>query len=74
MENDLIPGPSDDEMEVVMECERLIDRADFVIAVRAVPEDLQAQIDLGERAYMQRSASRGSMANGWFQGKRLILL
>ena len=74
MENDLSPGPSDDEPEIVTEGERLVNRADFVVAVRALPEDLQAQIDLGERAYLQRSASRGSMAGGWFQGKCLMLL
>ena len=41
-----------------MEGKRLINRPDFVVAVWALPEDLEAQIDLGERAYVQRSSSR----------------
>ena len=51
-----------------MESQRLINRADFVVAIRARPKDLQAQVDLGERAYVQRSASRDFSAGGRFQG------
>ncbi len=74
MEVQHIPGPSDNEPEIVTECNRLINRPDFVVAVWALPQNLQAQVDLGECTYVHLSVCRGSSAGGRFQGQRLILL
>lgn len=48
------PGASQGHFEPVVERYRLDYRANFVVAVRAFAQDLQAEIDLGESAESDR--------------------
>jgi hypothetical protein len=43
-------GSPQPNRQAVVQFERLIDGADFVVAVRALAEDFEPQIDLGEGA------------------------